>query len=149
MLSYGQATEGVHIAKDSNNYTVNNDSAEPYFTFIWMGPKTDSSEKDIQRYFYTPHQDFSLFNLLTESTIALPKGFTSVVGKTFLKEIPPHSKFTYTFPADSPERDYEQYIYVEKVSYIKSLFGSFINANEIYYDRDSVIVESSLLLEDL
>ena len=108
-----------------------------------MGPKTDSREKDIQRYFYTPHQDFSLFNLLTESTIALPKGFTSVVGKTFLKEMPPHSKFTYSFPVQSPKLDYEQYIYVEKASYIKSLFGSFIN-KEIYYDGDCITIESGV-----
>ena len=141
VITFGQTSEEVRIVRNGNNYTVYNDSEEAYFTFLWTGQKTENKEKDIQRYFHTPHQDFSLFNLLTESTIVFPKGFTSVVGKLFLKEIPPHSNFTYAFPADAHKHDYEQYIYVEKASYIKSLFGPFINAKEIYYDGDRVTVE--------
>ena len=148
VLSYAQtdmrfeAGKGICIVRENKDYTVHNDSDEPYFTFLWTGSRTDNRERDILRYFYTLHGDFCLFNLLTENMV-FPEGFTPVVGKLFLKEMPPHSKFTYSFPTVSIERNYEQYIYVEKVSYISSLIGPLTKASQIYYNGDSVIVDSS------
>lgn len=122
-------------------YKIENRSGDNYYTWVDFNCSTDDDAgQQIRSYFKTVKGDFSLERLLFDN-VSFPDGFSSQIGKTFLKKIAPGESFSYF--AETKEIDgsaLEKHIFMLKESVLRQMIGDLPNETLILYKDDSILV---------
>lgn len=120
-------------------YIIHNTSQNSYYTWVnYDDSLKGDTTKIVSRYFFSLHNDFSLFALLTEA-IVFTEVFEPTVGITFLKIIKPGETFTYITGTDI---DLAPYIVYLKDTEVESVIGysRFMSENAIIYKDASIVI---------
>ena len=120
-------------------YIIHNTSQNSYYTWVnYDDTLKGDTTKIVSRYFFSLHNDFSLFALLTED-IVFTEVFEPTVGITFLKKIKPGETFTYITETDV---DLSRNIVYLKETEVESIIGCsrFMNEDVILYKEDSIAI---------
>ena len=129
----------IMIKESLFEYTITNNTSESYFTWIDFHPIDTSYHHRVAMYFYTPHGDFSLLQLLTETVNENSLLYGSFIGTFFLKEIRPNSSFKYIVdPLDEKSYlEFIRFIYFLKTN--NEITGNFCN-RQFLWQKDYVLV---------
>ena len=127
-------------------YTINNKSGAPVFTWIDFKSSIDSSpssrQKAITKYFYDFKGDFNFINLLSD----VDDFYSNYLGCFFLKKISPGSSFKYVVitKESSCQMRYslKEHIFVERAD---TLLGGFLNQS---YFESKFFAESFVFIMD-
>ena len=122
-------------------HIIFNDSEDiSYITFICQYSENCDIQQTIIRYFLSTDNDFSLLTLLTDNVTF--QEYIPIVGKTFLKEIMPKTKFKYTcidFQQTKKAENDGMGIFVVEKKYLENLLNTKI-INDILFQNEEIII---------